>query len=421
MNIRINEFKKVITSPIIIGLLILFIIFNSTIIFKSSYIKEDLEVLNKIVNKFGYKIDDKMISGFKSYYDKGLKRLNILVNERESKNYNSVSEFYDDHNYGIEDIYDKEEIEFIRELGIVEAYYYKIGEIDDVYSNIDIMEKAENEISKYGLKGEAANTVRNEYRDFNKRFHQLVNNKEHKNLFYIGQIYRMHSLLFKSLFKSIIFEIIILTVLITSYLINYEFENNTEAITYTTRRGRNFILDKISAAIVSSILATGIILITGLGLYFMTFDYSRLWNVPISSCFNADYDFVYMSWWNMSFVQYLFAGIGVIFACMLLFIGITFIIARAIKNNYIVFVIFAIIFGLFLIVPGMAPRNSNAIFIGGFTPFFLIMNPFIWFMESGAFTTFKYYELATVGIWSVLLLILGTLSINRFKKQDIAR
>ena len=32
MNIRINEFKKVITSPIIIGLLILFIIFNSTII-----------------------------------------------------------------------------------------------------------------------------------------------------------------------------------------------------------------------------------------------------------------------------------------------------------------------------------------------------------------------------------------------------
>ena len=60
MNIRINEFKKVITSPIIIGLLILFIIFNSTIIFKSSYIKEDLEVLNKIVNKFGYKIDERI-------------------------------------------------------------------------------------------------------------------------------------------------------------------------------------------------------------------------------------------------------------------------------------------------------------------------------------------------------------------------
>lgn len=43
----------------------------------------------------------------------------------------------------------------------------------------------------------------------------------------------------------------------------------------------------------------------------------------------------------------------------------------------------------------------------------------MWFMESGAFTTFKYYELATVAIWSLVLLALGALSINRFKGQDI--
>ena len=47
------------------------------------------------------------------------------------------------------------------------------------------------------------------------------------------------------------------------------------------------------------------------------------------------------------------------------------------------------------------------------------MNPFIWFMEGGAFYTFKYYELFTVGIWIILLLALSILSIKRFKRQDI--
>lgn len=419
MNIRINEFKKFITSPIIIGLLLLFIAFNSTIIFQNLYFKDDLKVLNKIVDKFGYRIDDEMEVRFKEYYAKELKKLNRIVNEKESKNYNSISEFYDDHTYNIENIYDEEEIKFIRELGIIEAYYYKIEEIDDVYSKINIMEKAESEINKYGLGGKAADTVRNQYKDFNKRFQQLVDNKEHKNLFFIGQVYRMHSLLFRNIFKIIIFEIIILIVLITAYLVNYEFDNNTETIVYSTRKGRNLILDKLYVAIVSNILVATIILITGLGLYFMIFNYSGLWNVPISSYFNAEYNLPYMSWWDMSFVQYLFSSIGLIYASVLLFTGITFIISRAIKNSYIVFFVFAIIFGLFLIIPDIFSRNSNIIFIGGFTPFFLIMNPFRWFMESDAFTTFKYYELTTVGIWLILLLILGSLSVKKFKKQDI--
>ncbi len=419
MEIRINEFKKIISSPIIIGLLVLFIVFNSTIVFQNSYMKDELKVLNKIVDRFGYKINDEMLAEFKEYYDEGLKRLNRITREKASKNYNRVSEFYNDYPYGIEKLYRKEEVEFIRELGIVEAYYYMTREIDDVYLEIDPMNIAENQINQYGLSGGAADTLRNEYKNFSKRFDQLISKNEHKNLFFMGKVYRMHSLLFKDLFRTIIFEVIILVVLITAYLINYEFDNNTETITYTTRRGRNFILDKFFVSIVSTILATTIILGISLGLYFITFDYSGLGNVPISSYFNNEYSFLYMSWWNMSFVQYLFASIGIIYTSMLLFTGITFIMTRYIKNTYIVFFVFAIIFGLFLLVSGMLPRNSNIVFIGSFTPFILITNPFMWFMESGAFTTFKYYELATVGIWSVLLLVLSILSIKRFKRQDI--
>lgn len=419
MGIRMNEFKKVITSPIIIGLLVLFVVYNSIFIFQNSYFKEDLRVLNKIVDRFSYKIDDEMLNEYKKYYDEQLERLNKITQEKTSKDYNNMSEFYTDHKYGIEDIYEKEEVDLIVELGIMEAYYNTIQEIDDVYSSIDIMDKAEYEINKYRLIGKAADIVRKQYRDFNDRFHQLINNNEHKNLFFLGKVYRMHSLLFKSLFKIIIFEIIILVVLITAYIVNYEFDNNTEAITYTTKRGRNLIMDKLYTSIFSNIIVTTIILLTTLALYFIIFDYSGLWKVPISSYFNADYSFPYLSWWNMSFIQFLFLGIGLIYIITLLFNGIVFIIARAIKNTYFAFFVFAIIFGLFLITPNMLPRNSSLIFTGGFTPFFLVMNPHVWFMESGALITFKYYELITVGIWSLVLLVLSILSIKKFKRQDI--
>ena len=420
MDIKINEFKKVITSPVIIGLLVLFIIFNSIKIIENSYFKDELKVLNKIVDRFGYKIDDEMINRFKEYYDEQIEELNNkIVREKNSKEYNSISEFYADHKYDIEEVYNKEEVEFIEELGIMEAYYNMIWEIDDFYSSIDIMERAESEILKYGLSGKAANIVRKQYEALNERFHQLVNNNEHKNLFFIGKVYKMHSLLFRNILKTIIFEIIILVVLITAYLVNYEFDNSTEYIVYSTKKGRDLILDKLQITMVSSILAATIILLTGLGLYFIVFDYSGLWNVPISSYYNRDYNFPYLSWWNMSFIQYLLFSIVLVYLITLLFNGIAFIIARAIKNTYFAFFVFAIIFGLFLTVPGMAPRDSITIFIGGFTPFFLIINPHMWFMESGAFTTFKHYELATVGIWALVLLALGVLSINKFKRQDI--
>lgn len=418
MGIRKNEFKKAVTSPVIIGLLLIFLIFNSVIIFQNSYFKDDLQVLNKIVSKFGHKIDDEMVDNFKEYYDSELKKLNEITYEKTSKNYGSVAEIFGENLY-IEDIYNREEVEFIKELGIVEAYYYTIGEIDEIYSNIDPMEIAEVQIEKYGLSGNAANTVRNQYKDFSKRFEELVENKEHKNLFFMGKAYKMHSLLFRTLFKTFIFEMLILVVLITAYLVNYEFDNNTETLTYTTKRGRNLIIDKFFMSMATNILVATIILVTGLGLYFISFNYSGVCNVPISSYFNMEHNLPYMSWWNMSFIQYLFSSIGLIYACILIFTGITFIIARAIKNSYIVFFIFAIVFGLAILIPSMIPTNSNAIFIGGFTPFYLIINPFIWFMEGGAFFTFKYYELLTVGIWSVSLLVLSVLSIKIFKKQDI--
>lgn len=423
MNAKSYEFKKVITSPIIIALMIIFVSFNIFIIFQNRYYKKELKVLNKIVDKVGYKIDDNMKAKFKIYYEEELNKANDITYNKTSKTYKSAFEILEslNHNQGKykEDIYSKRELELINEVGIIEAYYNTIEGIDHTYEKLDFMQIAEGEIKKYRLSGKAAETLRREYEDFSERFHQLIKNGEHKNLFFMGSIYRMHSLLFKTLFRSFIFEIMIFSVLITAFIVNYEFDNSTHLLAYSSKKGRKLIMYKLLISVVTTVLIAALIMGLGLLTYFLQYDYSGLWQVPISSYFNAEYDLPYMSWWNMSFIQYLLLGIGVIYICSLIFNGIAFIISRLVKNSYIVFFIFAILFGLALVLPGATPTHSKLIFLGSFTPFMLIMNSFVWFMESGAFTIFKYYELITLTIWSVIIIGFSGLSIKSFKKQDI--
>ncbi|WP_291567378.1 MULTISPECIES: ABC transporter permease subunit [unclassified Clostridium] len=423
MKIKMYELKKAITSPIILSLLAIFIAFNFFIIFNNGYSRDELKVLNKIVDKFGYEINDKMVNEFDNYYNDELNKMNEITSKKTSKSYESVLELFKDNEYSPQgykgDIYNEEEKKFISELSIVEIYRQSMKNIDERYSTIDTMTIAESAINSVRLSGKAADTLRNEYKKLGDRFEKIKENGEHKNLFFIGEIYRMHSFLFKTLFKNIIFQIMVIVVLITAYLVNYEFENSTHHLAYSSKRGRKIIMDKLFASIISSIIVTTIIMGVTLLAYFIFFDYSGLWNVPISTAFNWEYNLPYISWWNMSFAQYLFFSIGIVYICELLFAGITFVISKFIKNSYVVFFIFAIIFGGSILIPGFMPASSNAIFITGFTPFCLILNPFLWFMGNGVSTVFKYYGIITVCVWSVLLIILCTLCIKKFKRESI--
>ena len=121
----------------------------------------------------------------------------------------------------------------------------------------------------------------------------------------------------------------------------------------------------------------------------------------------------------MSFAQYLISSIILVYICGILFTVITFILSIFIKNSYISFFTFGILFGLILLVPNMMPSSNNLIFLSVFTPFSLILNPQNWFMGKDSFSIFKYYEIITIGAWSLLLFITGKLSAKKFKKEDI--
>ncbi|KLU77065.1 hypothetical protein [Clostridium botulinum] len=414
MDIKKSEFKKIITSSVIIFLFVIFNLFNLFIIYENLDLKDDFKVTQDIVKRYGYKIDDNMVKNFKKYYNDEIKKMNEITEKSTGKKYKSALELANDLKGGGHS-YTKENIDFFNKVSTEEYYYESMKNVDNEYNKMNVMDIAEMEIKKYKLQEKAAETVRGEYRDFNKRFKAIVQNKEYKNIFFIGK----HSLLFKMIFKSFIYEIIILSVLIMGYLINYEFDNNTYLLTYSTKRGRRLVWDKLQVAIFTNLILSTAIIGFGLLAYFIAFDYSGLWHVPISNYFNREQGFTSMCWYNLSFIQYMVATIFIIYMCNLLFNGIAFFISMYVKNSYIVFFIFVVFFGISILgIPGIS-LDSNMIFILGFNPFMLVMNTKVWLMEAGAFFTFKYYELITIGVWGGILIVLSLLSFNRFKKRDI--
>ncbi|KEI04823.1 hypothetical protein ADU90_11790 [Clostridium botulinum] len=414
MDIKKSEFKKIITSPVIIFLFVIFNLFNLFMIYQNLDLRDDFKVTHDIVKRYGYKIDDKMVKNFKKYYDDEIKKMNQITQKQTGKKYKNALELANDLKGGGYS-YSEENIEFFNKVSMEEYYYESMKNVDNEYNKMNVMDIAEMEIRKYRLEGKAAETVRKEYRDFSKRFKGIVENKEYKNIFFIGK----HSLLFKTLFKSFIYEIMILSVLIMGYLINYEFDNNTHLLIYSTKRGRKLVRDKLQVAIFTNLILSTAIIGFGLLAYFIAFDYSGLWHVPISNYFNREQGFTSMCWYNLSFIEYMVATIFIIYMCNLLFNGIAFFISTYVKNSYIVFFIFAILLGLGILGMPWIPRNTNFVFISAFNLFMLSKICGLWFMESGPAFTFKYYEAITIVIWGVSIGILSVLSFRRFKSRDI--
>ncbi|MGG3890967.1 hypothetical protein [Metabacillus fastidiosus] len=412
--IILHELKKALVSPVILSLIGIFISFNLFIIYSYSHVKEELGILTKLVDQFGYELNEETMYDFNLFYNKQLKKLNEIT----PKTYGSAAEFFNKNKVIDEEHYSKEELTFFHDALMTENYYFVSKNIDELYKSLNLMDEAESQINKFQLSGAAASTVKKEFTKLSDRLEQIIKNGEHKTLFFYGKAYEMHSFLFKNLFRLIIFEILILVVLMTSFIQTYEFENKTYGHIYSTKRGRKLAFDKLMASFIASFIVTTIIAGITLISYFSVYNYSGLWNVPISSYFNAEKLIPYISWWEISFIAYLFLVTALLYVCQLFFSAITFIIAMFIRNSYFVFIMFGIIFGCGLLLPSIASLDSNLIFISMLTPFTLILNPNIWFIGGNAFYG-QYYEINTTAVWTVLLFILCIGSIKIFRKQNI--
>ena len=213
-------------------------------------------------------------------------------------------------------------------------------------------------LEKYRLSGNAAETLLNEYEKFSERFEEMVENGEHKQWFFAGKAYFMHSFLFETVFLHIVIESLLLIVLTTALITTYEFENKTHLVAYSTKLGRKLMKNKLLASLTMATTIIVFLFAITLGTFFTVFDYSHVWQTSISSAFNWEYNFPYVAWWDLSVGEFLIGTTALVFIVLLLFSSLTFALSVAVKNSYITFFSVAILFIFLWLLPSFMPTSS---------------------------------------------------------------
>lgn len=418
MRILLYEIRKAFLSPIIIALTIIFIGFNFFLIYENAYIQNDLHDVNEIAAKYGTEIDQEMLEEMKNDYEAKMKKVNKRTTTVLAKSYQNMNEFFTDRSFYLPEKFSEKEIQFFNETALLEFYYFSSQKIDEDFLAYDPIKIAEKEMWMYGIDGKAAEFIRSHYGEFTDRYEEVLLNKEYKQLFPAQAVLDTHLLLFKTLFKAMLIESVILTVLVTAYVMNYEFERGTYLLSYSTKRGRILWVDKLFAVLITNILNWTMIWTISLVGYFTVFSYREFWDVPISSLFNAGKEW-FMSWWNLSFAEYLAASIFLAYLLVVIFTFMTVMMTRWIRNSYLVFFTFLCMFGVIYVNQALF-SNSNILFLFGyFTPINLVLNSFIWFMQR-ALTFTAYFEIITITIWLLVLLLGVMYCAKSFRKSDLA-
>ena len=415
MRIIFHEYKKALTSPILISLLIVFSAFNLFVIVSSSDHKEELKIINEIIGAYGLDITDQSLDEFKSDVQIDVAELNRMT----ASEFTSVNEFLDGLNFEDQEKYNDEQWEFIHRLQIKEMYLNMAKSIDESYEKIDVQKMAEVEIEKYGLSGKAAETFLNENEKFSERFEEMVNNGEHKQWFFAGKAYFMHTFLFKTVFLQLIIESLLLIVLTTALITTYEFENKTHLVAYSIKRGRKLMKNKLLASLAMATTIAVFLFAVTIGTFFTVFDYSHVWHTSISSAFNWEYNFPYVSWWDISVGTFLIGVIVLVFITLLLFSGLTFALSITVKNSYITFFLIASLFILIWILPSFMPETSNLLFVSAYTLPTLLLAVASSFMGSSGLILFENFEWMTISCWMMITIVVCFMSYKRFLKIDI--
>ncbi|SFE40190.1 hypothetical protein SAMN04487969_102352 [Paenibacillus algorifonticola] len=420
------ELRKALLSPVILALLALFIAFNLLFIAEQSYKRQDMAVLNEMAEQFGVQITDQMQDKLERYNQAQLAEMNELTKTRTGEVYAQPGDFftYDHFNAYVQeqpDLYLDAEISGFNRMRIIHDYAARMHGIAEVYAMLDTSQMALGQIQLYGLSGPAAEAVTGRYAELDGRIQQLVASGEYRHLFFDGNVYGAHSMLFKSLFRMLLFELMILAVLLAVFLSKNEFEQHTHLLFYAAKHGRKLQTDKLLAALASAAVLTTVLAGVTLAIYFLTFSYKGLWQTPISSFFTWEPGmfFPFLTWRNVSFGVYFSCAVVLMYVLQLLFAAVAFVLGSFIRNSYLVYGSFAVLFGSLLLLGRLVPLSSELIFYTILTPFHLILNPHIWFTAGGAFSMIRDWEWMTAGGWAIMLAILSLWCLRQFKRQDI--
>lgn len=410
MLITWHEMKKAITSPVIVILLVLFIAFNGFQVISQSLAKEELKVVNDITFLYGRTLTNASLQQMKDALDQDAKKLGT---EEEVQDYLEAMTF---EKYEREEVFRQQAID---QVSLNYTYYALGSELESRYTSIDMDELREDLFEASPMQGWLAGYMGNQFTKWESRYEKIVETAEYKEWFFAGQ-YRMHSELFRSLVKNIAVQSVLLVVLMTALIANYEVEQRTQSTVYTTKKGRKLIWHKFSAAMGVSLLIFILLAGFSLGIFFLTYDYSSVWQTPISSGLNWEYKLPYITWWPLTVWQFLILALLTELAVVLIVAILAFAISLYVKNSYFSWILcIAMLVAIFLL-PSFLTAFPVLQFIASLNITLVLLNPHMYFNGGTTFSMIQFFELWTILLWLMIALLGSGLGIRRFLTKDVA-
>ena len=407
MYITWLEMKKALCSPVIWIVLLLMVAFNLFTIISESYYKDELKIVNDIIENYGPAFDDATLLNM----EQDLEQQVVLMGGT------SVDVFLTGMTYEKYAKLSLEEQQQIDKIGLMYTYIQVGKEVEARYTSIDINEIKEEFIKKQTMPSWLEKIMGKKFDNWQVRYDEIVATNEYKQWFFLKE-YRMHSELFRSLIKTLALESVLIIVLLTALITNYEFEHRTQLVTYATKKGRKLVWHKGIASLICSFISICIVFSISLIAFFTVYDYSAVWQTTISSGMNWEYELPYITWWAIPLWLYLVLVICIITIVLLIISMLTFTISIFMKNSYFTW-LFCVLFLLALFVVPSYFTNSTLQWLMHFNISLLLLNPHMYFSGGTTFMMTQYHEAWTVVVWFGIASISSLLAIRYFKSKDV--
>lgn len=409
MRITWYEMKKALTSPIVLILFVAFLGFNGFQILSQSHAKEEINAVNDLIATYGRTITDESLS----------KLLNDLNEDAEQLGGQDGAEsFLNELTYERYEAFSQTEKEQVDRLELFYTYYIKGRDVEERYKGIHMDELRSEFLVSVKESSRFEKFMSQEFTNWEERYEEIVATEEYKEWFFLGE-YKMHSEMYRSLMKNVALQSVILIVLMTALVTNYEVEQRTQLLLYTTQKGRFLMRNKFAASLLLATLTFFMLLIPSFILYFTIYDFSEVWQTVVSSGLNWEYKLPYITWWELEVWQFFLLAIAVEWGVVILIAVLGFCLSLWIKNTYFTWILsMAVLIGLFLL-PSVFNAYPALQFVTLLNVTTLLLNPHMYFSGGITLTMVQYFEVWSLLIGFAVATILSILSYRRFMKKDV--
>lgn len=197
------------------------------------------------------------------------------------------------------------------------------------------------------------------------------------------------------------------------------FSDHMESVIYTSLCGRYIHRKKLAAGLLGGI-------VFAMALWGITFAAANavlplgpLWRTPVGSMMVLDNFSPIVGWFPMNLMQYIVCQFLVCVAVVLLFVLAAFGLELHLKNGFYTFMGLGFICACMYALSSLIPRLSILYFILQCNPVDLARKAGHWFVCGSTFLAPKGYELFSVVLWLMILILWAIRQMKIFKKADI--